>query len=186
VISAAAVGPAFIILTTRLVEAITRKRLVKPDVYQLLGRVSGWMLVVYVLLKAVDTLIWVNATSPRAGFSAYNYYLQPSFGSWILFAEVILLGLLPAILLIQRSQAGGGNLVFPAVLACAGIVLNRFVLTIQTLALPTLPFDRFLSYWPSWQETATFVGVVGYGVIVYSVSYRYLHLFPQERDLRPS
>ena len=53
----------------------------------------------------------------------------------------------------------------------------------QTLALPTLPFDRFLYYYPSWQETGTFLAVVAYGVLVYSFSFRYLQLFPQEREL---
>ena len=66
-------------------------------------------------------------------------------------------------------------------------MLNRFVLTIQTLALPTLPFDKFLSYSPSWQEIATFLAVVAYGVLLYSFSFRYGTLFPQERELnRPS
>jgi molybdopterin-containing oxidoreductase family membrane subunit len=54
-------------------------------------------------------------------------------------------------------------------------------MTVQTLALPTLPFQEFLSYWPSWQELATAAGVVAYGVIVYSLSFRFLSLFPQER-----
>jgi menaquinone reductase, integral membrane subunit len=53
---------------------------------------------------------------------------------------------------------------------------------VQTLALPTLAFDSFLSYTPSWQEAASFAGVVAYGVIVYSLSYRYLPLFPQEKE----
>jgi molybdopterin-containing oxidoreductase family membrane subunit len=70
-----------------------------------------------------------------------------------------------------------------ALLACAGVTLNRLVMTIQTLALPTLPFDRFLTYWPSWQEIATFGGVIAYGVVVYSLSFRYLNLFPQEKEL---
>jgi molybdopterin-containing oxidoreductase family membrane subunit len=56
-------------------------------------------------------------------------------------------------------------------------------MTIQTLALPTLPFDPFMSYLPSWQETATFLAVVAYGVLLYSLSFRYLTLFPQEKDL---
>jgi molybdopterin-containing oxidoreductase family membrane subunit len=68
-------------------------------------------------------------------------------------------------------------------LACGGIVVNRFVLTIQTLAVPTLPFERFMQYTPSWQEVGTFVAVVAYGVLVYSFSYRYFTLFPLEKDL---
>ncbi len=71
-----------------------------------------------------------------------------------------------------------------SVLACAGVALNRLVMTIQTLAVPTLKFEPFLTYMPSWQEVATFLFVVAYGVILYSLSFRYLRLFPQERDLQ--
>jgi len=73
-----------------------------------------------------------------------------------------------------------------AVFVLAGVAINRFVMTIQTLALPTLEFDQFLSYVPSWQETATFLAVVAYGVILYSISYRYFPLFPQEQQRVPS
>ncbi len=94
-------------------------------------------------------------------------------------------GLVPAlILLTPQLRARRGWLVSAAVLACLGVALNRFVLTVQTLALPTLSFDPFLSYTPSWQETGTFLAVVAYGVLVYSFSFRYLQLFPEERELQ--
>jgi molybdopterin-containing oxidoreductase family membrane subunit len=69
-------------------------------------------------------------------------------------------------------------------MACCGVAVNRFVLTIQTLALPTLSFDRFLQYLPSWQETGTFLAVLAAAVLVYSISFRYFELFPEERELR--
>jgi molybdopterin-containing oxidoreductase family membrane subunit len=69
-------------------------------------------------------------------------------------------------------------------MACLGIALNRFVMTVQTLALPTLSFDKFLWYTPSWQETGTFLAVVAFGVLVYSFSFRYFQLFPDERMLK--
>jgi molybdopterin-containing oxidoreductase family membrane subunit len=56
-------------------------------------------------------------------------------------------------------------------------------MTIQTLALPTLSFDPFLTYMPNWIEFAVFGLVIAYAVIVYSLSYRYLNLFPQEKEL---
>jgi menaquinone reductase, integral membrane subunit len=185
IISAAAVGPSFILLTTALVSKITRKRLVSPDVYQLLGRISGSILIFYVLLKSIDTLIWINHTSPSLGFSAASYYKYTGFGTWIMFTEIVLCGLVPSIILLNKNMRRNfGWLVAAALLACAGIVINRFVMTIQTLALPTLPFDAFLSYVPSWQEVATFVAVLAYGMLVYSFSFRYLTLFPQERELQ--
>jgi molybdopterin-containing oxidoreductase family membrane subunit len=185
ILSAAAVGPSFILLTTWLVEKISKKRLVRPEVMRLLGRISGLLLSVYVLLKAVDTLIWINRTSPGSGFAAAEYYSWRPFGTWILFAEIVLFGLAPAlILLAPRLRARTGWLVSAAAMACFGVALNRFVQTVQTLALPTLSFDKFLSYYPSWQEAGTFLAVVAYGVLVYSFSFRYFRLFPEERELQ--
>jgi molybdopterin-containing oxidoreductase family membrane subunit len=185
ILSAAAVGPSFILLTTWMAEKISRKKLVRPEVLRLLGRISGLLLAVYVLAKTLDTLLWLNRTSPERGFPAWQYYSWRPFGTWILFAEIVLFGVLPAlVLLTPRLRARTGWLVSAAAMACCGVALNRFVMTVQTLALPTLSFDRFLSYYPSWQEVGTFLAVVAYGVLVYSFSFRYLPLFPEERELK--
>jgi molybdopterin-containing oxidoreductase family membrane subunit len=187
ILSAAAVGPSFVAVTTWLVSKVAGRPLVKPEVYQLLAKVSGSLLLVYVLAKAVDTLVWLNHTSPRLGVHPARFYVFDPFGTWVLFTEVVLLGLVPALLLASpRARRHPGLLLSGAVLACAGVVMNRFVMTVQTLALPTLAFDPFLSYTPSWQETASFAAVLAYGVILYSLSFRYLNLFPQERELQAS
>ncbi len=184
VLSAAAVGPSFILLTTWLVGKITRKQLVAPEVLQTLGKISGGLLLVYVVLKGIDSLVWLNSTSPQTGVQVSSFYANPPFGVQVLFAEVVLLGLVPAVLLLSRRvRARTGLLVAVAATACAGVVLNRYVMTIQTLALPSLPFDSFASYTPSWQEVAAFLAVLGYGVLLYSISFRWLNLFPQEREL---
>ena len=184
VLSAAAVGPSFILLTTWLVGKITRKQLVDPEVLRTLAKISGWLLLVYVVLKGVDSLVWLNSTSPQTGVQVSSFYANPPFGVQVLFAEVVLLGLVPAVLLLSRRvRARTGLLVAVAATACAGVVLNRYVMTIQTLALPSLPFDSFASYTPSWQEVAAFLAVLGYGVLLYSISFRWLNLFPQEREL---
>jgi molybdopterin-containing oxidoreductase family membrane subunit len=185
ILSAAAVGPSFILLTTWLVEKLSRKRLVRPTVYRLLARVSGLLLAVYVLAKAVDTAVWINRTSPAHGFAASQYYSWQPFGTWILFAEIVVFGLLPAlVMLTPRLRAHMGWLIAAATMACCGVALNRFVMTVQTLALPTLAFDPYLSYFPSWQEIGTFLAVLAYGVLLYSFSFRYFNLFPEERELR--
>jgi molybdopterin-containing oxidoreductase family membrane subunit len=184
VLSAMAAGPSFVALCTGLAEKVARRRLVAPQVYETLGRISGKLLMIYVLLKALDTLTWINETAPARGFPAHRFYQTGPFGTWILFAEVALFGLIPALLLMSpRFRSSRFWLMTAALLACAGVTLNRFVLTVQTLALPTLAFDRLLLYLPSWQEVAAFGAVIAYGVLVYSFSFRYLNLFPQEREL---
>jgi len=186
ILSAIASGPSFLMLVTAAVEKVTHRRLVPQEVFQRLGFISGVLLAIYVAAKSIDTLIWLNFTSPSVGFAPWQYYSYKPFGTQILFAEIVLFGLLPAFLLTYRRAAKRrGLLLSAAALACAGILLNRFVLTVQTLALPTLAFDEFLHYTPSWQEVASFGGVIGYGVIVYSLSYRYLPLFAHPKGDDP-
>ncbi len=180
VLSAAAAGPSFVLLTTWLVSRVSRRPLVAPEVNELLGRVSGSLLLVYVLLKSVDTLVWLNRTAPQLGAHPARFYAFDPFGTWVLFVEIVLLGLLPAVIMVRPSTRRDPRLlVSAAFLACAGVAMNRFVMTVQTLALPTLPFDGFWSYIPSWQELASFAAVLGYAVILYSLSFRYLPLFPR-------
>jgi molybdopterin-containing oxidoreductase family membrane subunit len=48
-----------------------------------------------------------------------------------------------------------------------------------------LPFEDWALYMPSWQEVATTILPVAYSIIMISISYRYLPVFPQERELNP-
>jgi Ni/Fe-hydrogenase subunit HybB-like protein len=184
ILSAIAVGPSFLILVITAVEKITAKKLVLFEVKAKLGKLSGLLLIVYVMFKSIDTLVWLNNTSRQSGFLPWEYYAWKPFGFWVLLSEIVLCGFLPGVLLIREAtRRRPWILISAALLACSGVLLNRFVLTIQTLALPTLSFDEFLSYFPSWQEFAVFGAVIAYAVIVYSLSYRYLPLFPQEKEL---
>ena len=181
ILSAIASGPSFLMLVTAAAEKITGRRLVPQDVLRRLGFISGVLLAVYVVAKAIDSLIWLNITSPSLGFAPGQFYMYRPFGTPLLFLEIGVLGLLPAFLLtFRKTAAHRGWLLAAAAMACAGVVLDRFRLTIQTLALPTLSFDPFLRYTPSWQEVASFGSVIAYGVIVYSLSYRYLPLFDKK------
>ena len=58
-------------------------------------------------------------------------------------------------------------------------------MVLQVLAVPVLPFETWNVYFPSWQEIATTILPVAYGVILVMISYRYLPIFPQEAELNP-
>ena len=66
-----------------------------------------------------------------------------------------------------------------------GVSLNRWVMVLQVMAVPVMPFDQWMLYFPSWQEVATTILPVAYGVIMVLISYRYMPIFPQERELNP-
>jgi molybdopterin-containing oxidoreductase family membrane subunit len=185
IISAAAAGPSFILLTTWITSKVARKPLVTHDVFESLARISGYILSAYVLLKTADTLFWMKDTAPSLGVHPSSFFGDLPLYTGLHLLEVALFGFIPMVIFLNgKLRKRIGWLVGAAVLNCMGIVVNRYLLTIQTLALPTLPFDELMSYVPSWQETGAFLMVIAYGMIVYSMSYRYGNLFPQERELQ--
>lgn len=184
ILSAIAAGPCFTILCTKLAELVTRKRLVPDTAFQTLAKIAGWLLALYMVLKIADTLVWIYGVVPRAGLTFMDFYKEGPYGVWLVVAEIIIFGVLPAIiLLIPRARQNGKWLIAACLLNCAGIVVNRFVFVILSLAIPVMPFDRFWSYLPTWQELGISAAVIGYGFLLFSLSYRYLPIFPKEIEL---
>jgi molybdopterin-containing oxidoreductase family membrane subunit len=185
--SAAAVGPCFTMLVTWITEKITKKKLVRPEAFQLLAKISGWMLLTYMIAKIADTWYWAVVTAPSKGFTLMDFYSNnPVYGIWILIAELVLCGLVPAFILITRKGRENKKLlVTAAVLAVIGVCINRWVMILQVMAAPLLPFQDWYMYMPSWQEIATTIFPVAYGIILISLAHRYLPVFPHEKELNP-
>ncbi|TET53098.1 MAG: molybdopterin oxidoreductase [Desulfobacteraceae bacterium] len=183
--SSIAAGPSFTLLCVWITQKVTGKTLVQKSVFTLLAKISGWLLATYIILKILDTIGWAYGVVPRAGLSFMDFY-QGSYGVWLIIAEIGVFGIIPAIILITpQLRERNGLLVIGAAMNVIGIVFNRFVFSIQTLAIPVMPFDTFMSYLPTWQEWGIALGTVGYGILLFSLSYRYLSLFPQEAELNP-
>ncbi len=185
--SAAAYGPCFTILVTKITEKATRKKLVKDNVIDLLAKIAGWMMLSYIVAKTIDTLYWAAVTAPASGQTIWDFYSNNAFyGIWILIMEVVVCGFVPAFILVtpklRQDQKG---LWAAVILGVIGVSINRWVMVLQVMAAPVMPFDAWALYLPSWQEVATTILPLAYGVILISISYRYLPIFPQEAELNP-
>ena len=185
--SAAAYGPCFTLMITWITEKVTGKKLVKDNVVELLAKISGWMIFTYIIAKGADFARWANITAPHMGETLAKFYTGNAlYGYWIIFAEIILGGVVPAIILIsaplRRRPVWRVTALFLAVM---GICLNRWVMVLEVMATPVMPFDHWALYYPSWQEVATTLLPVAYGVMLIMISYRYLPIFPQEAELNP-
>jgi len=185
--SAAACGPCFTILVTKITEKVTNKKLVKDNVIQVLAKIAGWMLATYMVAKIIDTIYWATVTAPSKGFDLMTFYSNnPVYGIWILILELVVCGIVPAAILITPKWRGHPRgLTLALILAVIGVCLNRWVMVLQVLAIPVLPFENWAFYIPSWQEIATTILPVCYGIILIMLSYRYLPVFPQEKELNP-
>ena len=187
--SAAACGPCFTIFVTKVTEKAVGKKLVKDNVIELLAKISGWMLLTYIIAKIIDTWYWAAKIIPAKGFTFMDFYSNnpgSAYGLWILILEVVICGVIPALILItDKGRKNQTTLWLAVFLAALGVCLNRWVMVLQVLAVPVLPFESWAPYWPSWQEVATTILPVAAGVIMLSFSYRYLPIFPQEQELNP-
>ena len=102
-------------------------------------------------------------------------------------AEIVVCGVVPGFLLLNKSTRENPTArVVAIVLGVIGVCLNRWVMVLQIMAVPVMSFDTWALYIPSWQEVATTVLPVAYGIILIAVAYRYLPVFPQERELNQS
>jgi Ni/Fe-hydrogenase subunit HybB-like protein len=183
IVSAIASGPAFTVLITAILQKVTGKQLVKQEVLALLGKISGGLLIVYLILKLADTIYWAASILPARGLRLMDQFHSP-YGFWLIVAELGVFGILPAVMLWSpKIRMSPRWLPVACLLVCTGIVFNRFIFTVVTLAIPVLPFEPFATYWPSWQEWATALAILAYGGLIISLSYRYLPVFPQEKEL---
>jgi len=185
--SAAACGPCFTILITKITEVVTRKKLVKDNAIELLAKISGWMILTYIIAKTIDTWYWATVIAPSKGFTLDFFYSNnPLYGYWILFMEIVICGFVPAaILIFEKGRKNNFALWIAVTLAVIGVCLNRWVMVLQVLAVPVMTFENWFMYFPSWQEIATTILPVAYGIILIAVSYRYLPVFPNEPELNP-
>lgn len=184
VLSAVGCGPIFTVLCCTFMEKLTGRKLVDFKTKALMGKIAGTMLTVYIIFKILDTWAWANNYLPSIGMTFDQMFYGVIYGKWLMFTEIVLCGVVPAIMLITPSIRNNPTLLYTAgILDCIGVTLNRYLFTVQAIAIPVMPFDSWQTYAPNWAEWATSGMIVAYGFLVMSLSYRYLPVFPQEKML---
>jgi molybdopterin-containing oxidoreductase family membrane subunit len=184
VLSAVGSGPVFTVLVCTFMEKLTGKKLVDFKTKALMGKIAGTMLTVYMFFKILDTWAWATGYLPSVGLTFDQMFYGVAYGKWLLYSEIVLCGVVPAIMLITPSIRNRPGLLYTAaILDCLGVSLNRYIFTVQTIAFPAMPFDKWYVYYPNWVEYASSIMIVAYGFLVLSLSYRYLPVFPLETKL---
>ncbi len=184
VLSAVGSGPIFTVLVCTFMEKLTGRKLVDFKTKALMGKIAGTMLTVYIFFKILDTYAWAFNYLPSIGMTFDQMFFGTIYGKWLMFSEIILCGLVPAIMLITPSIRNNPAMLYTAgILDCIGVSLNRYLFTVQSIAMPILPFDSWQFYAPNWAEWSTCGMIVAFGFLVMSLSYRYLPVFPQEIGL---
>ncbi|MBI5624826.1 MAG: Ni/Fe-hydrogenase cytochrome b subunit [Elusimicrobia bacterium] len=127
-----------------------------------LGRAAGWVLWLYVAVRAIDL-------TARGAWPSLTGLLGLSF-----LIEYVGCFVLPALLLTRASiLSDGRKLFFTAITVVGGVVLNR--LNVSWLGM--LPTASTV-YFPSWGELSVTLSFITAGVVAFGLAVRFLHVFP--------
>lgn len=190
IVSAIAAGPAVTMASAHVLEWVTRRRTMPHDILRAIARFSGFALLVYLYIKLWDlAAVTYYGQTPAANNALYilNEYTPYNFGFYIV--EILIGIVVPAVLfLVPRLNRNPVNLVMGSAMAAAGIVMNRWNVTVLGLIVPVdySPGEVFQlepgSYFPSLAEWGVAVGIIGYALLVFTLGVRLLPLFRRQGD----
>ncbi len=183
VLSAVSSGPMFTVLVCTLMEKMSGRKLVSWEVKQLMGKVGGTMLIVYTVFKCLDSWYWATDMLAGEGLTFDQMFHGWIYGKWLFWIEHAFIIIPMIVLLIKPLREKPWLFYLMLFLTCTSITINRYVLTVQGLAQPVMPFDSWYTYAPNWAEWASCFLVFAYAAMVLSLAYRYTPMFPQEADL---
>ena len=172
IISAISAGPLFMSLLAGIIEKAARVCILSRAILDALGRFAALCLGLGLLARTADLLLWIFWLLPEKGLSAAQMFHGAAFGKWLLGAELGAFTLLPLLILsLPRLRCRRPFFFLAAVLACLGLLTNRYITNLQTMAVPTLPFEAWTSYHPNWIEIAPLLLTAG----LFYLSLRFLY-----------
>ena len=186
IISAVAGGTALTLLATLLTGKLSRRRYVSDELKHSMARLTGFALLAYLYLKLWD---WAAtsyyAHSPGTADALARLAVTPPYQSTFWWFEVLLAGVIPAVILLAARLRRDDRLLMMALgLIVAGVVVNRWNVTLSGLVAPphwspgVLGNVTAAAYFPSPVEIAVALGIIGYALLAFTLGARYLPLFP--------
>jgi molybdopterin-containing oxidoreductase family membrane subunit len=185
IISAVAGGVSLTLLATLVTSKLAHRRLISKKLKHEIARLAGFILLGYLYLKLWDwaaTSYYSHApgtANALARLQATTPYTQTFW--WI---EVFLSGLIPAIILLYPAlRKNDMALMLALALIVFGVVINRWNVTLSGLVVPpewspgVLGGVLAASYFPSWTEVAVSTGVLGYGLLAFTLGVKYLPIY---------
>jgi molybdopterin-containing oxidoreductase family membrane subunit len=190
ILSAVAAGPALTLAVTIIAGRLLRKQLVPLDVLEGVAKLIGFACLAYLYLKMwswLATNYYSRVPEQRFGAEILAQNTPYNFTFW--FGEVIFGALVPAIFMLwQRLRRNPYALVLAALMIIAGLVLNRWNMTLSgfTVPLDWSPGVRDVfplnNYQPALVEWGVALLIVAYSWLGFTLGLRYLNLYPEARD----
>jgi Ni/Fe-hydrogenase subunit HybB-like protein len=186
ILSAIAAGPALTLLVTMISGELMQKRLVPEDVLHGVARFVGFASLAYLYLKLWSWLAvsyYSHVPGHASGIEILNENTPYGFTFW--WGEVLMGALLPAIIFLwPRTRRNRYALMLGALMVVAGLVVNRWNVTLSGFVVPldwspgVLDVFPINMYEPSLVEWGVAAGIIGYSWLGWTLGVRYLRLYP--------
>ncbi len=181
IISAVAGGMALTVFASMLAPKLTKRAMVKDELMERVSYFIGWMMAAYLYFRFWDALS-MTYTYQAGRTEGLNLLTSGtlSFNFWI--GEILLGAVVPMIILINKKTRLNPSLRMLALaLIVGGVVAYRWDtnltgLLVMVSYLPGEPTVSYTMYRPSIVEWMAGLGVIAYGLTLFSLGVRYLHV----------
>jgi len=179
IISAIAGGMALTVFASMLSARLTKHANVENGILDRVSQIIGWVLVVYLYFRFWDALSMTYTYEPGRTEGLKLLTGGPlSFNFWI--GEILLGAVVPILLLLnKRTRALPLWRMLALALVVGGVVAYRWDTNLSGLFiilsyLPGEPAVAYTVYTPSLIEFLAGAGIIGYGLLAFSLGVRYL------------
>ncbi len=188
ILSAVAAGSTLTLGITVFYENIVRKRQITTRLRNSVAMFAGLMTLGYLYLKLWDFLATSYYSHLPERVEANNLLASTTpYGVTFWWIEIVVGALIPAIILLTpRLRHQDIWLVVAGVLAVAGVVVNRWNVTLSGLVVPmdwspgAANLFPVRQYAPAFAEWGVAIGVLGYALTMFTLGLRYIPLFPRD------
>jgi molybdopterin-containing oxidoreductase family membrane subunit len=181
IFSAVAGGMSLTVFASMLSARLTPRAIVKDELLERVSYFIGWMMVGYLYFRFWDTLSmnYTYLAGRTEGLALITSGVL-SFNFW--FGEILLGAVVPIILLLNKKTRMVPALrMLALILIVGGVVAYRWDTNLSGLLvlvsyLPGETTVSYTSYRPSPVEWLAGLGIVSYGLMLFSIGVRYLHV----------
>ena len=181
ILSAVVGGMSLTVFASMLSARLTKRAVIKDELLDRIASFVGWMMVAYLYFRFWDALsmTYTYQAGRTEGLNILTGGVL-SFNFW--FGEMLLGAAVPIILLLNRKTRANPILRMIALaLIVGGVVAYRWDTNLTGLLvvvsyLPGAPTVSYTMYRPSLVEWLAGLGVISYGLTLFSLGVRYLHV----------
>jgi len=181
IISAVAGGMSITVFASMLSARLTPRAIIKDELLERVSYFIGWMLVAYLYFRFWDafSMTYTYQAGRSEGLRLVTSGVL-SFNFW--FGEILLGAVVPIILLLnKKTRLIPALRMLALVLVVGGVVAYRWDTNLSGLLvlvsyLPGEPTVSYTTYHPSIVEWLAATGIVSYGLMLFSLGVRYLHV----------